>query len=229
MEGIILAGGLGTRLSHIVHDVPKPMAPVSGRPFLEYIFDNLRENGFKHIVLAVGYKKDQIINHFNNQYKGIEITYSVEESLLGTGGGIKQALSFCKDSNVFILNGDTFLEVDFKKMLDFHLMKSADITIATKHMENFDRYGTISVDDSDKIQSFNEKEFSEEGDINGGVYLMKKRILDEVKVNKFSMERDVFENDSLGLNIYSFKTSGYFIDIGVPEDYYRAQEEFAKF
>lgn len=230
MEAIILAGGLGTRLSHIVSDVPKTMALVCGKPFLEYVLDNLEKNGFNHIVLAVGYMRNQIMDCFEKEYKGMKLTYSIEESLLGTGGGIKHALSFCNDQEVFVLNGDSFLDVNFKEMLYFHLMKSADITIATKHMKHFDRYGTINIDnDTKRILSFNEKKFQEEGIINGGIYLMKRNVLDGIKEKKFSIEKDVFENFNLNLNIYAFETKGYFIDIGVPEDYYRAQEEFAKF
>lgn len=230
MEAIILAGGLGTRLSHIVNDVPKTMAPVCGKPFLKYVLDNIKENGFEHIILAVSYMRGQIMDYFGKEYKGMKVTYSVEESLLGTGGGTRQALSFCNDQEVFVLNGDSFLEVDFKEMLNFHLRKSADITIATKHMEHFDRYGTINIDnDTKRILSFNEKKFQEEGIINGGIYLMKRNVLDGIKEKKFSIEKDFFENFSLNLNIYAFETKGYFIDIGVPEDYYRAQEEFAKF
>lgn len=229
MEAIILAGGLGTRLAHIVNDSPKSMALVCGEPFLNYVLGNLRKYDFNHIVLAVGHMKEQIMEYVGSEYHGIEITYSIEESLLGTGGGIKQALSFCNDSNVFVLNGDSFLEVDFLEMLNSHLKKSADITIAIKRMVNFDRYGTININkDSMRVLSFNEKKYQEKGVINGGVYIMKKKLLDNVKEIKFSVERDVFENKNLNLKMFAFETDGYFIDIGVPEDYYKAQKDFTK-
>lgn len=230
MEAIILAGGLGTRLAHIVNDTPKSMALVYGRPFLKYVLDNLKKYRFKHIVLAVGHMREQIMDYVGNEYEGVGITYSIEESLLGTGGGIRQALSFCNDSEVYVLNGDSFLEVDFNAMRDFHLMKSSDVTIATKHMIDFERYGTINIDNiSKRILSFNEKTYQKEGTISGGVYLIKRDILDNIKEEKFSIEKDIFENRSLNLNMYAFETGGYFIDIGVPEDYYRAQEDFVKF
>ncbi len=230
MEAIILAGGLGTRLAHIVNDAPKSMALVCEKPFLKYVLDNLKKYHFKHIVLAVGHMREQIMDYVGNEYRGMEITYSIEESLLGTGGGIRQALSFCNDSEVYVLNGDSFLEVDFKAMRDFHLMKLSDVTIATKHMIDFDRYGTINIDNtSKKILSFNEKKYQEDGIISGGIYLIRKNTLDNIKEKKFSIEKDVFENRDLNLDMYAFGTDGYFIDIGVPEDYYRAQEDFAKF
>ena len=143
MEAIILAGGLGTRLSHIVKDVPKPMAPVAGRPFLEYILDYLIENDIKRVILATGYKHEIIEQHFGNLYKNIEIIYSVENEPLFTGGAIKKALSKCKENNVFIINGDTYFNVDLKEMKKFHIESNSEITIATKLMYDFERYGTV--------------------------------------------------------------------------------------
>ncbi len=227
MEAIILAGGFGTRLSHIVKDVPKPMAPVANRPFLEYILDYLKDNGIKKVVLATGYKHDIIKNHFGNIYNGINILYSVEDTPLLTGGAIKKALTMCNNNNVFIINGDTYFDVDLKKMKDFHNSNNADITVATKLMHDFDRYGTVTLN-NDKIMQFKEKRHIKKGLINGGIYLVNKDVLVNVEENKFSFEQDIMEKRTSELIIYSFISEGYFIDIGIPEDYYTAQKHFTK-
>jgi len=227
MEAIVLAGGFGTRLAHIIQDVPKPMALVCGKPFLEYNFDYLKKNNVEKIILAVSYKRDNIISYFGNNYNGIEIDYSIEEFPLGTGGGIKQALQLCSGEDIYIINGDSFFDVDLAEMMEFHYKNKADITIATKRMAKFDRYGTIDVRKGE-ITSFNEKKYTESGLINGGIYLIKKEVFTRLDKTNFSIEKDIFENETLGLKQFSFESDGYFIDIGVPEDYYRAQEEFSK-
>lgn len=223
MEAIVLAGGFGTRLKSVVADVPKPMARVAGKPFLEYILNYLKSNGIKRVVLAVGYKKDVITNYFGNSFNGLEIEYSIEEEPLGTGGGVKLAMSKCLQKNVFVVNGDTYFPVDLSDMMNHHVKNAADITIATKRMKNFDRYGTIDVVKG-KIVSFNEKRFCKNGLINGGIYVMKNNILGSIKKNVFSMEKDFFQHSSL--RIFSYLSNSYFIDIGIPEDYYKAQKEF---
>lgn len=227
MEAIILAGGFGTRLSHIVKDVPKPMAPVANRPFLEYILDYLLENDIKKIILATGYKHEIIEEHFRSLYKDAEIMYSVENEPLFTGGAIKKALNYCKDDNVFIINGDTYFNVDLHEMKKFHLENNSEITIATKLMYDFERYGTVDLQQN-RIVEFNEKKPMKKGLINGGIYLVDRNILDNVNKNKFSFEQDIMEKKTEEIIINSFESDGYFIDIGVEEDYYLAQEKFKK-
>lgn len=156
MEAIILAGGFGTRLQQVVSDVPKPMAPINQKPFLEYILDDLKRKGISKIVLAVGYKREIIKNHFKEEYKGIKIKYSEENLPLGTGGAIKKALSYCETDDIFILNGDTFFDVDFIKMKRKHQKNHNDLTIAIKEMEKIDRYGTVIVK-NEQIIKFEEK------------------------------------------------------------------------
>lgn len=227
MEAIILAGGFGTRLSHIVKDVPKPMAPVANSPFLEYILDYLKKNNITKVILATGYKHDIIENHFGNFYKGIDIRYSVEDKPLFTGGAIKKALSICSDENVFIINGDTYFDVDLIKMKKAHTEKKAQITVATKKMYNFNRYGTVDVN-NDRITKFIEKKPKEQGLINGGIYCINKEIFNTMDEEKFSFEQDIMEKKVFDLQIYAYVSDGYFIDIGIEEDYYKAQEHFAK-
>lgn len=223
MEAIILAGGFGTRLSHLVPDVPKPMASVNGRPFLQYIFDYLLKNGVTHAILAIGYKAEIIERFFGHVYHGIKITYSIEDNPLGTGGAIKKALEYCNNENVFIINGDTYFVVDLNKMKEFHTYKNSDLTLAVKHMSNFGRYGSVIIED-DMITRFEEKKLTAQGKINGGIYLLNKRIFDPIYQKSFSFERVVLQAGNI--DVYAFESKGYFIDIGVPEDYYKAQRDF---
>lgn len=225
LECIILAGGFGTRLAHIVSDVPKPMAPVAGQPFLKYILDDLIEKGITRIVIAVGYKKESIITYFRQNYNSCEIIYSIEGEPLLTGGAIKKALLKCQEENVFVVNGDTFFDVDLLAMEKLHIKNTADLTIATSEMANFDRYGTIIMK-NDRITKFLEKKPLSHGIINGGIYLVKKDLLTSFKRNKFSFEKEILEEKVNEIKIFAFLSTGYFIDIGIPEDYQKAQIDF---
>lgn len=224
MEAIILVGGFGTRLSHIVSEVPKPMAPVNGSPLLKYIMDYLGKNGITHVVFAAGYKAQVIQNYFEDCYQGIKIIYSIEDMPLGTGGAIKKALDCCNEKNVFIINGDTYFDVDLKSMKNFHAEMDSSLTIAVKPMSNFERYGSVIIENR-RIVKFEEKRLTASGKINGGIYVIKKEILDGIEKVSFSFENDILEGCIV--DIHAFESNGYFIDIGVPEDYYKAQEDFA--
>jgi len=225
MEAIILVGGFGTRLQHIVSDVPKPMAPVCERPFLNYILDYIADNGISRIIMAVGYKKDTIINYFGNSYREMEIVYSSEDTPLFTGGAIKKALTKCSDKQVFIINGDTFFDVNLKKMQEFHYANDSVLTIATKKMFNFERYGTVKIQE-DRIINFEEKKSMEQGDINGGIYYMNSNMLDDSDSIKFSFETDIMAKKVQQIPMFAYQSTGYFIDIGIPEDYSKAQQDF---
>lgn len=223
MEAIILAGGFGTRLRQVVSDVPKPMAPINDNPFLVYILDYLSEYNFEKVILAVGHKSKYIKDYFKDSYKGMQIIYSEEDSPLGTGGAIKKAILECKTDDVFILNGDTYFDVDLLKMKNFHQQSKAEITIAVKKMFNYDRYGSVIINDN-KVINFIEKKSTKEGIINGGIYLFNKKLMCEVTDEIFSFEKVILE--SLKYNIYAFESNGYFIDIGIPDDYRKAQGDF---
>lgn len=227
MEAIVLAGGFGTRLKHIVSDVPKPMAPVCGQPFLRYILDDLAKKGVGRVILAVGYKKECIEDHFGGGYAGMELVYSPEDTPLLTGGAIKRAMGLCREERVFIVNGDTFFDVDLPAMARAHAATGARLTIATKRMHDFDRYGAVETDASGRILAFREKCFRKEGDINGGVYLAEKADLLAVPEETFSFETAYMERRVGEGFMFAFPSAGYFIDIGIPEDYARAQEDFA--
>ena len=223
MEAIVLVGGKGTRLRSVVSDVPKPMAPVKDKPFLEYLLNELIDQGISKVVLAVGYKAETLIEYFGNRYKNIEIEYSIEENSLGTGGAIKKALELTTESNIVIVNGDTFSKVNLVEMMRKHLKNRADLTIATKTMRKFDRYGQV-LSENDKIVGFREKQYCDEGNINIGTYIIKKNFFKDVKTEEvFSFENDIMEKYFDEMNFISYLSDTIFIDIGIPEDYEKIQ------
>ncbi|MBC7003556.1 nucleotidyltransferase family protein [Photobacterium sp. BZF1] len=229
ITAIVLCGGLGTRLRSVVNDVPKPMVEVADKPFLEYIIDYLINQGVEKIVLAVSYRKEQIIEHFGKSFKGVAIHYSVETEPLGTGGAIKQALEEnvnLADGETLVVNGDTFVEYQLDDMLNEINVRNSDIVFTLKHMSDTSRYGRITHDNC-LITGFEEKKSGVGGYINAGVYLVKNNILSKLpEKSKFSFEQDFLEK-SISCNCMSgVITSGYFIDIGIPNDYKKAQEDF---
>ncbi|HIP13104.1 MAG TPA: D-glycero-D-manno-heptose 1-phosphate guanosyltransferase [Arcobacter sp.] len=228
MEAIILAGGFGTRLQSVVKDVPKPMADINGRPFLEYILDLLANQGITDVILSVGYKKDIIKKHFKSKYKNINICYSVEELPLGTGGAIKKSLKMCKSPDVFVLNGDTYFNVNLNNLLKRYKELDCSLILSLKTMYNSDRYGSVMLKDN-YISNFLEKTYKEKTLINGGVYIVKKNIFNNIELdNIFSFETDFLEKQIRNMNIGYLISTGYFIDIGVPEDYKKAQLDLCK-
>ncbi len=225
-EAIVLAGGLGTRLKGVISDIPKPMAPVADNPFLKYIFDYLIAQGIERVILSVGYKYEVIENFFGNHYLSLELIYSVEKIPLGTGGGIRLAIDFLKSDQVFIINGDTFFDVNLEEMEAFSFFNNSDLCLALKPMKNFDRYGAVVLD-GDTVSLFKEKQRIVEGLINGGIYLVKSNLFDSFKSGeKFSFEQDLMEKQVGRKNISGFVSNTYFIDIGIPEDYKQANIDF---
>lgn len=220
---IILAGGLGTRLSHVVTDTQKVMAPVGGRPFLTYITDDLINKGCKRIIFAVSYHSEQIKDFFGDEYNGAEIIYSEEKEPMGTGGAIKQALGYAESENVTVINGDTFFNADMEALNEKHIKEKADITICVRKLSNITRSGTVTFDGNGKMLSFNERKELTDGYINGGIYIIKREITDKLPCGKFSFEKDVLEK--LMFRTYCMLSDGYFIDMGVPSDYFRANTE----
>lgn len=226
MECIILAGGMGTRLQSVVSDVPKCMAPVAGRPFLHYLLETLEQNGFTHVILSLGYKHEVIGEWIKGFQTSLQISSVIEKQPLGTGGAVKFALSQANQEEVFILNGDTFLGIDYPEMLAIHRGTQAKATLALKKMTNFDRYGLVETDcQTHKINAFREKQFCESGLINGGVYLINRKELREYP-EKFSLEKDFFETIVPSGGLSGYISDGYFIDIGIPADYSQAQIDF---
>ena len=234
IEAVILAGGLGTRLRSVVSDVPKPMAPIGRRPFLEYLLDFWINEGVRRFVLAVGYKHESVVEHFGFSYHGIPIDYSIEKEPLGTGGGLFLAFEkILSDHSFFIINGDTFFPVNASYALMFHQKKKSKFTMALKEMVTNERYGTIRLTDDDRINRFCSPG---EGDppylINGGVYLANPEFIKEHRQiwngqSPISSENSLFPKwIEEGELIFGFRASGEFIDIGIPEDYKRCHGLF---
>lgn len=223
-EAIVLAGGLGTRLQSVLPDIPKCMAPVHEKPFLTYVFDFLITQQISKVILSVGYRKEQIISYFGNCYRSLSLEYSIENEPLGTGGAIKLALSLCANDNVFVINGDTYFVPDFTSMQKLHNEKSADITIAVKHLLDTRRYGLVIYDETGRISDFREKDMdSGSGWINGGVYIINRQLLESFSEQKFSIENDVFKVSCSALYMQAFKTEAFFLDMGIPDDYDKAK------
>lgn len=231
MEAIVLAGGLGTRLHKVVSDVPKSMAMVNHRPFLEYLLDYLISQGIAKAVLSVGYKREHIINHFQDKYKSLAVSYAVEEEPLGTGGGIRLAFWKVEAQRAFVMNGDSLFRLDYRQMLAEHLKKKSVATLALRKLADTARYGRVTLNRNNRITGFTEKdEHAGPGYINGGVYIIEKPFLMEPEFRgKFSIEKDCFEQCYQEDRLFGFPSSAYFLDIGIPDDYIKAQHDFATF
>lgn len=225
-EAIILAGGLGTRLRSELPDLPKCMAPIDGRPFIDILIDRLHQQGIRHIVFSLGYRSDAVIEHLNSAYPEADFSFVVEEDPLGTGGAVLAALEAARVDRVFALNGDTHFDVDLTRLAEYHASTHADCTVALKPMRDFSRYGRVETDADGRILAFREKEPCAEGMINGGVYVLEKNALQKAGLpERFSFEEGYLAAFLHRHRIMGMPQEGYFIDIGIPEDYRRAQRE----
>lgn len=230
MQAILLAGGLGTRLRSVVNDRPKPMALVEDKPFMEYLIQELKKNGITDIVMAVGYKGSMVEDYFEDgKAQGVHIQYSYEEEPLGTAGAIKNAASKLQEDTFFVLNADTFYKMDYQKLIENNKAADAIMTLVLREVDDISRYGKATLTDG-ILTGFNEKTAdSVPGTINGGVYLLKKDILDEIPEGKVSLENEIIPKllDKKAC-ISGIVNDGYFIDIGVPEDYFKFIEDVKK-
>jgi D-glycero-alpha-D-manno-heptose 1-phosphate guanylyltransferase len=229
MEAIVLAGGLGTRLASRLNGIPKPMAPIAGRPFLEILMLQLRHSGCNRAVLSVGHLHDLIQEHFGSSFHHMKLDYVVEDAPLGTGGAIRLAMATTEEKNVLVLNGDTFLQADYAAMMRFHEAQSAAVTIAVVAHADVARYGSVVVE-HERILGFREKGLTGPGWISAGVYALARNIeWPPALPAKFSIESDFFVPEIDRLRPAAYEVNGYFLDIGIPEDLDRAQVELANF
>lgn len=230
-KAIILAGGMGTRLSHLVQDVPKPMAKVCGRPFLERVISSLKNQGLKDVVLCVGHKGQYIKNHFKKGGGfGVKIEYTIEKKLLGTGGAIRLASKKCElGTNFFVLNGDCFFDIDYNALMKAHLSSGGIGTIALANYRNPERFGIILLASNGQIVKFEEKKkINGNALINAGVYVFSKKIFDYFpKKHNISLESDIFPK-LVKQQLYGYASDAYFIDIGIEIDFLKAQDDFRK-
>jgi D-glycero-alpha-D-manno-heptose 1-phosphate guanylyltransferase len=229
-EAIILAGGLGTRLRSVVSDVPKCMAPVGGKPFLYYLIQYLKKNGIENFIFSVGYKHGIMEEYLQKNCADLNYQISLENEPLGTGGAIKLASKKSIEKNILICNGDTLYKIDIEALTRFHESIKAACTLALKPMHYFDRYGVVELNEDDSVKTFKEKQYYTTGLINGGVYALNiAEFLKEELPEKFSFEKDYLEKQVNSKEeyqkVYGMIQDEYFIDIGIPEDYEKAQNE----
>lgn len=227
MECIILAGGLGTRLQSVIGAYPKCMAEVNGQPFLYYLLEYLKQQSCAKVILSLGFKSEVVLDWIKNKDFPFSIEHVIEEEPLGTGGGISFALSKATEENVVVLNGDTMFQVPLQEMMQAHIANNAGTSLALKKMYDFDRYGVVLFNDKGCISSFEEKKKQTEGYINGGAYIINKNYLTEKALpKKYSFEKDYLEKYVVDSTLYSYQSDAYFIDIGIPTDYEKAQVDF---
>ena len=213
-----MAGGFGTRLKDKLKNIPKPMIPVNGRPFLDYVFELLKKNGINTVILSLYYKSNVIVQHYGDYFDDVKIKYSIDNAPLGTGGAIKKALTKVKTENVYIINGDTFFNINLKDLMNNQINNNNDITLSLKTMTDFDRYGFVNIQNNGRVIAFEEKKYQEIGHIDGGIYVIKKMLFKNRKTKNNFLFTD-FINKNLGLlKIGSIIFDNEFIDIGTPED-----------
>lgn len=230
MEAIVLAGGLGTRLRAAVPDLPKPMAPVAGRPFLEHLLGRWRREGVTRFILSVGYRREAISGHFGKAFAGAAVDYAEEAQPLGTGGGLLLACRQLSGNGAFlVLNGDTWFEVPLAELRAFHALRRAGITLSLFRSPQEGRYAGLEVDAAGAVLSLNAG--VKGGLANGGVYLMERAFLEAgpwQAASRISLEDDILPHATRsGKHVFGKEFSGRFLDIGVPEDYARAARVLA--
>lgn len=228
MEAIILAGGFGTRLKAVVPDLPKPMAPIVGRPFLEILLGQLVQRGFSHIILSLGYRAEVIRQYFGRRFQGVPLDYCVETTPLGTGGAIRASMQAGTQGHLYVFNGDTFLDLEVAEVEALWL-RNGNPVIVGRAVDDTARYGRLLYEDS-RVSGFAEKGCAGPGLINAGCYVLNRGMLDAFAIGQpFSIESDFLVHEVSRQRFDVFVSHGHFIDIGIPEDYARAQRELAGF
>lgn len=227
-ECIILAGGLGTRLRSEVADLPKCLAPVAGKPFLYWVIEYQLRQKISSFVFSLGYMHEKIESFITENYPSLDVKFVVESEPMGTGGAIRLAMQSCTEENVQVINGDTIFETNSQRLLYYHMENKAACTLALKPMKKYDRYGSVETDEHMNIVSFTEKKYMEEGSINGGVYIINRLSFQQIDLpEKFSFEKDYLEKYNGAQKMIGVNDDGYFIDIGIPEDFKKANHDFS--
>jgi D-glycero-alpha-D-manno-heptose 1-phosphate guanylyltransferase len=228
IKAVLLVGGLGTRLKSVVASTPKPLAAVGDRPFLELLVRQLRHQGIRRLVMCTGYLAQEVENELGDGRKwDVTIAYSREAQPIGTAGAIKLAEPLLSDESDFlVMNGDSFIEIDFQELIQFHRRKKGIASVAVVRMKNEHRYGTVQITIGGRVVGFREKTDTDStGLINAGIYMFNRRILDCISDGAVSLEKDIFPS-VLDQGVFALEQHGVFIDIGTPEDYARAQKLF---
>jgi NDP-sugar pyrophosphorylase family protein len=226
MKAIILAGGEGKRLRSVINDIPKPMAPVKGIPFLEYLVLQLKKQNIKDIIFSTGYKGSIIKSYFQDGDNwDINIEYSEEDKPLGTGGALRNAGELIDDEQFIVMNGDSFFDIEFKQLISFHEEKQAVATISLAYAETLERYGHVEIGNDGEITKFIEKGNSvSAGHVNGGIYILNSELINKIPLGQVSLETEVLPN-LINRGLFGMKFKSFFIDIGRPEEYQRICKE----
>ncbi len=223
-EVIILAGGRGTRLQHLLPDIPKCMAPIRNIPFIDYLITYLIQQHTSHFIFSLGYLHDVIVRHIKNQYPNLSTQFIIEKEALGTGGAILNSMNYLRGNKIFVINGDTYFPVSLDEMSELYEKADADLVIASAKIEKPYRFGTLSFDANYKINSFHEKREIASGYINGGCYLLSRDCMIPFKNKKtFSFETEILERKVSDWDMFASVQKVDFIDIGIPEDFHKAQ------
>ncbi|MBS0607710.1 MAG: nucleotidyltransferase family protein [Parachlamydiales bacterium] len=234
MEAIVLAGGLGTRLRSVCSDRPKPMADVNGKPFLYHLMQYWKGQGVSHFILSVGYLHEKVIEYFGHSFEGVPIDYAIEQSPMGTGGGLLLAMDYVArlDQPILVINGDTYFEVPLAELKKFQKDHGCACTLSLLRIAQNTRYGGIKTLPSGQITSFNERNEMEPCLINGGCYLIRPDYLNNfnsrIKDQPVSLEKDILLSAVSHQQAYGIAFDQYFLDIGIPEDYFQSLKKFTK-
>jgi NDP-sugar pyrophosphorylase family protein len=229
MSGVILAGGLGTRLRSVVADKPKVLAPIHGRPFLAYLMDQLANAGLRRIVLCTGYKSEMVEADIGQRFNGMDVVYSIEQTPLGTGGALRLAVPKFESESVLVMNGDSYVSADFESYLEWFNSVDARAALYLTSVNDTQRYGRVKISRSGCIEIFEEKKnITGAGWINAGIYLLKRDVVETIPRDEpYSLEKDLFPQ-LIGNGLYGFQEKADFIDIGTPVSYAAAELFFSK-
>jgi len=225
MKAIVLCGGLGTRLGKLTLDTPKPMLAVAGRPFISYVLDLLVSSGISEIVLAAGFQWEKLQSSIGSDWGGVPVNYAIEAQPLGTGGAIKAAFLMSQAKDALVVNGDTLFNIDLRFFMERSRLLDSDISLALRQVDDCSRYGKVTIGESGRILTFGEKGQFGPGYINGGVYFLKEKIFDDMLPTTFSFETDFLAIRHSTMPMIGLAFNSYFIDIGIPADFERAQVE----
>ena len=229
ITAVVLCGGLGTRLREVLPNKPKILAEINGVPFVYYLLRKIEKTGCRKVILCTGYLAEQVENILGNKYRELTIVYSKESNPIGTGGALRNAKQLIATNYALVMNGDSFVECDFRDYYNWHIKVGAKLSMIVKEISDTSRYGSLSLSAESRITEFQEKicNYKREGKfINVGVYLMDHRILEKIpRKLPISLEKEVFPK-LLSDSVFGYRIDGRFIDIGTPQSLAEAQEYF---
>ena len=224
-----LCGGLGTRLQEVLPNKPKVLAEINGVPFIYYLLGKIEKTGCRNVILCTGHLAEQVESLLGNKYRELTIVYSKESNPMGTGGALLNAEQYIATNYALVMNGDSYVECDFRDYYYWHVKVGANISMIVKETSDTSRYGSLSLGEKDRITQFQEKvcNYERAGKfINAGVYLMDHQIFHKIpKTFPVSLEKEVFPN-LLSDGLFGYRIDGHFIDIGTPQSLVEARAYF---